>query len=365
MQSAFNGRYKLRLSVVALLLLGPLLADAQPQRVNKVVDSFVAHLNFNGVVLIANKGKVDYLRYAGIANRHYDIPFSEQIRSEIYSVTKTFTAVLIMQLYEEGKINLDATISAYYPEYKGPAAHKATIKNLLTYSSGRETKEMQPGTIPEAYDQNLWPVDTFISRYCSGKLTDTPGTKFNYSNGDYIILGRIIEKICKKPFEEVLQEKILVPLKMRNTGYRHHTDIIKNIDEGYYNEEGNVADLYMPTNHYIDNHFSAGAMYSTAQDLLVFDQAIFNHTLLKKATVDLMLTPYKQLEDVAIGFWVYPKEIGRINTLFAERQGKGYGHNANWVHLIDKDITLILLSNTETADLNKMRINVLAAYLEQ
>src|ERR1700761_6958365 len=206
-----------RMKTFYLILFLPFIitiACGQSKPVDKVVDSCVAKRNFNGVVLIAQNGKVEYLRYTGLANRHYNIKFSEETRFQIFSVTKTFTAVLIMQLYEQGKINLDSTISAYYPEYKGEAAHKATIRNLLTYSSGRYAKEMEPKFIPEAYDQNLWPVDTFINRYCSEKLTDTPGTKFNYSNGDFIILGRIIEKIYKKPFEDVLREKILVPLKM-------------------------------------------------------------------------------------------------------------------------------------------------------
>ena len=350
-------------AVLILLIILTNFVSAQVKQINKVVDSCVLNRNFNGVVLIAKDGKIDYLRYTGLANRHYDIKFSEKTRFQIFSVTKTFTAVLIMQLYEQGKINLDSTISAYYPEYKGEAAKKATIRNLLTYSSGRYAKEMDLKFISEAYDQNLWPVDTFINRYCSEKLIDTPGTKFNYSNGDFIILGRIIEKIYKKPFEDVLREKILIPLKMQNTDYLHHEDIIKNLDEGYYNKDTSVDSLIMPTNHYMDNHFSAGAMYSTAQDLLIFDQAIFNHVILKKATVELMLTPYKQLGDVAFGLWVYPKKIGSVNTLFAERQGGGYGHESNWVHLVDKGVTLILLSNTETTDLNKMRVNVLAAYL--
>ena len=138
-------------------------AGAQIKNVNKVVDSCINKRNFNGVVLIAKNGKVDYLKYTGIANRHYDIKFSDKTRFQIFSVTKTFTAVLIMQLYEQGKINLDATISTYYPEYKGEAAKKATIRNLLTYSSGRDIKEMQPQYIPEAYDQNLWPVDTLLT----------------------------------------------------------------------------------------------------------------------------------------------------------------------------------------------------------
>jgi len=351
------------LLIVAFVFVNA-FAYSQKTRLDKVIDSCITTRNFNGVVLIAKNGKVDYLKYTGLANRHYDIKFSPKTRFQIFSITKAFTAVLIMQLYEAGKLNLDSTISTYYPEYRGEAAHKATIRNLLTYSSGRDLKEMDLNFIHEAYDQNLWPVDSFINRYCSEKLIDTPGTKFNYSNGDYILLGRIIEKIYKKPFEDVLREKIINPLKLANTNYLHHQDIVANLNEGYQNKGEYVDSLIMPTLHYMDNHFSAGAMYSDAHDLLTFDQAIFNHTLLKKSTVDLMLTAYPKLGDVAFGFWVYPLKIGKTNTLFAERQGGGYGNESNWVHLIDKGVTLIILSNTETVNLNKMRLDVLAAYLD-
>ncbi|MGY0036369.1 serine hydrolase domain-containing protein [Pedobacter sp. NJ-S-72] len=205
------------LSCFSLLLLFPLLLQAQTnslnnseiRRVDHVLDSCIQK-NFNGAVLIAKNGKIEYLKYTGIANRHYDIKFSEKSRFKIFSITKTFTAVLIMQLYEQGKINLDSTISAYYPAYKGEAAKKATIRNLLTYSSGRDTKDMRD--VFEAYSNDIWSVDEFIQKFCSEKLIDTPGTKFNYSNGDYIILGKIIENIYKKPYEEVLREKILRPL---------------------------------------------------------------------------------------------------------------------------------------------------------
>ncbi|QXV66490.1 beta-lactamase family protein [Mucilaginibacter sp. 21P] len=338
-------------------------ASAQFKHLNQILDSCVRHRNFNGAVLIAKKGIPVYVKYAGIANRHYDIPFSSKIRFQIFSVTKTFTAVLILQLYEQGRLSLDSTISAYYPEYKGEAAHKVTIRNLLTYSSGRYLKEMDPKYIPEAYDQNLWPVDTFINRYCSEKLIDTPGTKFNYSNGDYIILGRIIEKLYNKSFKKVLSQQILQPLHMDNSGYYGHEDIIPNLAEGYYHNGDDVNAIIMPTNHYIDNHFSAGAMYSTPQDLLKFDKGIFDYHLLKKQTVDLMMTAYPKLGDVAFGVWIYPRRIGKFNTIFMERQGGGYGNESNWVHLTDRDITLILLSNTDTAILNQMRLDILNAYL--
>lgn len=349
--------------IIILQILTVNIAFSQLSKVEKVVDSCVKNQNFNGAVLIANKGKIEYLKYTGIANRHYDIKFSDESRFHIFSLTKTFTAVLIMQLYEKGKINLDSTISAYYPGYRGEAANKATIRNLLTYSSGRDNKDISsPDLIHQAYDNTIWDLDSFITTFLSEKLIDKPGTKFNYNNGDFIILGKIIENIYHQSFEEVLNKQILEPLKMHNTGFLHHNDIIKNIDEGYSLTDSGV--FYMPTNSYIDNLYSAGAMYSTPKDLLIFDQAIFNHTILKKATTDTMLTSYKELGDVAFGFWVYPKKFGSVNTLFAERQGEGYGHSANWVHLIDRDITLIVLSNTETIQyLNKMRLKILAAYL--
>ncbi|AWG26298.1 serine hydrolase domain-containing protein [Flavobacterium kingsejongi] len=333
----------------------------QASRVNRVLDSCVAHSNFNGVVLIAKKGKTDYLKYTGIANREQGTKFSKDSRFHIFSVTKTFTAVLIMQLYEAHKIDLDATIATYYPEYTGEGANKITIRNLLTYSSGRDLEEMR--NFLEVYSNDIWGVDTFITKYCSGKLLTTPGTTFNYSNGDYIILGKIIEKIYGKPYEVVLQEKIVQPLGMKHTDYLHHVDIIRGLDAAYTKDDSIPNRLNRPTNFYMDNFYAAGAMYSTPEDLLIFDQAIFKHTLLKKETVDLMLTAYSALGDVAIGFWVYPKTFGKTQTIFAERQGYGYGHSANWIHLVDKDLTFIILSNTNSVDLNKMREKIISAYL--
>ena len=331
-----------------------------PAKLEHVIDSCIGK-GFNGAVLIAKAGKVAYLKYTGTANRQEQVPFSGKTRFHIFSITKTFTAALIMQLYEAGRINLDATIATYYPEYKGEAGKKATIRNLLTYSSGRDLQEMR--NFLEVYSNDSWPLDTFINKFCSGPLTDTPGKHFNYSNGDYIILGKIIENMYGKPYGEVLKERILKPLHMDNSGYLHHADIIQGMAEGYAYCDSCKNKFYTPTNYYIDNLSSAGAMYSTPEDLLKFDQAIFNYTLLKETTTKLMLKAYPELGDVAFGFWVYPKTFGKINTLLAERQGGGYGFHSNWIHLIDKDVTLILLSNTDAVDLNNMRFAVLDAYL--
>lgn len=353
--------------LLGLFLITINLAYPQIQKVEQVIDSCVKRDNFNGSVLLAQNGKTELLTYKGLSNRHYNLPFSDETRFHIFSLTKTFTAALIMQLYEKGQIDLDASISTYYPEYKGEAAKKATIRNLLTYSSGRENKDISsPEFIHQAYDNTIWNLDDFITTFLSEKLIDTPGTKFSYNNGDFILLGKIIEKIYHKSFEEVLKEQILIPLKMQHTGFLHHNDIIKNIDEGYSADPSDPFALHMPTNTYIDNFYSAGAMYSTPKDLLIFDQAVFNAVLFSKKTLEVMLTADKKLEDTALGFWVYPKKFGTISTVFAERQGEGYGHSANWVHLVDKNLSVIILSNTKDIQyLNKMRERLIKAYYGQ
>jgi len=353
--------------LTGVLVLSFTFCHSQIKKAEEMIDSSVKKDNFNGAVLLAQNGRTELLTYKGLSDRHYNISFSDNTKFHIFSLTKTFTAVLIMQLYERGKLDLDATISTYYPEYKGEAAQKATIRNLLTYSSGRENKDIStPEFIHQAYDNTIWDLDDFITTYLSEKLVNQPGTKFSYNNGDYILLGKIIEKIYKKSFEEVLKEQILIPLKMQNTGMLHHNDIVKNIDDGYTADESDAFALHTPTNSYIDNFYSAGAMYSTPKDLLIFDQAIFKNILLKKSTLDVMLTADKKLEDTALGFWVYPKSFGNVNTLFVERQGEGYGHSANWVHLPEKNLTLIILSNTKDIKyLNKMRERLISAYYGQ
>ncbi|REA63802.1 serine hydrolase [Dyadobacter luteus] len=353
-------RYCLSLTAAVLLFIAS-VTFGQSKEVEAVVERFRIDSDFNGVVLIARNGKVEYQKYVGLANRQDSVWYSPKSRFHIFSVTKTFTAALVMLLYERGKIHLDSTIGAYYPDYRGEGADKVKIKDLLTYSSGRDKKEMRE--IAEAYNSTAWPVDSFITRYCSERLITRPGTSFDYNNGDFILLGKIIELIYGQSFQQALRQHILVPLNMQDTDFLHHDDVIAHLDQGYFNSDQHPFTFYKPTNYYIDNYFSAGAMYSTPEDLLRFDQAIFKHQLLKKGTVDFMLSSYPNLGDVGIGFWVYPKQINTEQYQVAERQGYGYGHHANWVHLIDQNITLLILSNTNTVDPNQMRWEVLSAFL--
>jgi CubicO group peptidase (beta-lactamase class C family) len=343
-----------------LLLLTTLSAStsfAQDNSFADVVNYYHTEKYFNGVALVATNGQIDHLSGMGIANRPSGTTINSKTRFKIASITKTFTAVLILQLYEQGKLDLKATIGTYLPGYKGEGRNKVTIHQLLTYSSGIPNCEGNTGI---GVYQSPTTTNGFIEKYCSGNPVFEPGTQFSYNNGDYILLGKIIEEITGNTFTQNLEKKILQPLAMENTGMLASRDIITGL-AATYNWNDSTKTFFSDDPMYIENYYAAGAMYSTAEDLLKFDQALFNYKLLNRKTVTLMLTPYPQLYSVAYGFWVSNNQFGNITTKVANRQGSIWGANANWLHLAEKNKTIIILSNTDATNLSELAVQLVIA----
>jgi CubicO group peptidase (beta-lactamase class C family) len=338
------------IKTILVLCLFTSVACLGQKRYQEVFDDYAKNHNFNGSVLIATNGKIDFYATSGIANRQNNQKIDVQTKFKIASITKTFTAVLILKLYENGKLDFNATIGKYLPEYTGEGRDKVTIHHLLTYSSGIPNCEGNTGI---GVYQTQCTADEFIAKYCSGNLEFDPGKQFNYNNGDYIILGKIIENITKKSFLENLKEVIFTPLKMEQTGMLMSKDIVDNL-ANTYNIDDSTGTFYNDDPMYIENYYSAGAMYSTIEDLYKFDQGIFTNKLLSKKTVDLMLTPYPELYGVGYGFWIYEQQMGNAKITLANRQGSIWGANANWLHVIDSNQTFIILSNTNATSLPEL-----------
>lgn len=339
---------KYRFSILILLLSQ--LTFGQINAFSEVVNYYNAEKNFNGAVVVATNGQIDFMSGIGLANRQTGTAITFKSKFKISSITKTFTAVLILKLYEQGKLDLKGTIGKYLPDYTGEARDKVTLHHLLTYSSGIPNCEGNTGI---AVYQLPISTNDFITKYCSGKLGFEPGKQFSYNNGDYIILGRIIEKLTGKSFLQNLNETILKPLGMENTSMLASKDIVSGLIPTY-NMDDSTKTFYTDDPMYIENYYSAGAMYSTVEDLLKFDNAIFGNKILTKMTVDLMLTPYPELYGVAYGFWVTDNKYGALSSKTANRQGSIWGANANWVHLMDKNKTIIVFSNTNATDLSEL-----------
>src|SRR4026208_1216693 len=178
---------------IALLLLSQIaVAQDHAAKIQEVLSLAHKYRQFNGSALIAENGKVVYKGAFGLANMEWNIPNTPDTRFRLGSITKQFTATVILQLAEQGKIKLDGKLSDYLPEYRKDVGNKVTIHHLLTHTSGIPSYTSQPGFF-ENVSRNPYKVAEFVKQYASGNLEFEPGSKFSYNNSGYFLLGAIIE----------------------------------------------------------------------------------------------------------------------------------------------------------------------------
>ncbi len=333
-------------SVISFLAIVSAVQASDAKAIAKILETANKNGEFSGVVLISKNGKTIYEGAVGQANREWKIPNNINTKFRICSITKQFTAVLIMQFVEQSKIDLDKTITDYLPEFRKETANKIKIRDLLTSASGL------PQLPDEFYvneDTKMTDADFVIKNYLQGDLLFEPGEKFSYNNADFIILGKIIEKVSGKSYETVLNENILVPLKMKNTGLIKSENVIENLASGYSFKDGKYfRESFVQT----ENFGAAGAMYSTAEDLNLWNDALLNYKLLSKKYTDEMFTPSEKLGFVGLGSWIYNLEFsGGAKKRMVERQGYINGFCALNIISYEEKLSAIFLSNTETQTL--------------
>jgi teichoic acid D-alanine hydrolase len=332
-----------------LLICVPILLVGQTPQFSELINYYNTQKGFNGVVLVATDGRIDYLGSIGMANRQNGTLIHTKSKFKIASMTKVFTAILIMKLHEDGKLDLNKTIGEYYPEYKGEGRDKVTIDHLLTYSSGIQNKLDELGMTPYQVDETL---DDFIETYCSGDLVTVPGEKSAYGNTEYILLHKIIENVSKVSYEAYLEDVILGPLKMEHTKMIRYKDITIGLLPSYtFNESLGILNNDEP--YYPELYFGSGAMYATVEDLLKFDHAIFSNQLLQKETLKTFLTIHPELGYTAYGFWG-SMGWGNFSEPFYYRTGAILGSTANWIHTMESGKTILVLSNTNTTNLYEL-----------
>lgn len=330
------------------LLVVSTYSFAQKNNINKLVEDYAVQNQFNGTVLIQKGQKIIYHKSFGVAERSFSTPVTNETKYQVCSITKTFTAVLILQQVEKGKINLDGKIRDYLADYKGEGGNKVSIRQLLNHTSGMKNTDT-------ARDENFlkyglgfyhfpYQLKDIVNKFCSNDLVSEQGTKFDYNNGEYMILGRILEIIHQKTYEEILNKEILSPLGMKNSGLLSHYKLINGLATPYYKDKS-LDHLIPNIPIYVEDFSSAGAMYSTTSDLVKFNNALFDFKLLKKETLDQLLTP--GLDSYGYSVWI--RDVDKFKRM--ERYGRIAGANAVWFHYLNKDLSIIILSNTNLTDL--------------
>ena len=333
-------------------------AQTKTTQLDDLLNKYTEYGQFNGSVLVADHGKVIYKKGFGLANREWDIPNAPDTKHRLGSITKQFTAMLIMQLVAEGKLDLQATVSKYLPDYSNVNGNKITIHQLLNHTSGTPNYTSFPNFFKEL-SRNPYTPTEMVRMYADSILDFTPGERFSYSNSGYITLGAIIEKVTGKSYEEVLQEKIFTPLKMNNSGYVHHNTILKKRAAGYEMKGSKPENA-----PYIDmsTPYAAGSMYSTVEDLFIWDQALYTEKLLPKKYRDMMYEKYVPAFGQYYGYgWsvgYFPVGNTKDSTEIIGHGGGINGFNTLITRMPKEKSTIILLNNTGRAPLEDITIAI-------
>jgi CubicO group peptidase (beta-lactamase class C family) len=344
----------LLLAVFASSPLGIASVDEKADKIDRLMSIYHDYGQFNGAVLVAENGKVILRKGYGMANMEWGIPNAPDTRFRLGSITKQFTSMLVLQQVERGKIKLDGHISDYLPYYRADTGGKVSIHQLLSQTSGIPSYTSDPKFQSEV-SRNPYTPDEFVKKFCSGDLEFEPGTKFRYDNSGYFILGAILEKVAGKPYEQLLKQNILEPVGMKNTGYDHYGAILEKRAAGYERSLGGFdnapyLDMSLP--------YAAGSLYSTVEDLYLWDQALYGETLLAANLKELLFKP--NLQGYGYGWVIMPisaKDPGGPGTLIMHNGGIN-GFNTLLVRLVRDKHLIVLLNNTGGTSLNEMALNI-------
>lgn len=226
-------------------------------------------------------------KYYGKSNLEYDAPVTKESTFAIGSITKTFTAIAILKLCQEGKLSLDTKLSKFYPKF--PDSNEITIKELLDHSSGiRDIFQIKKLMNFVAHP---WSPQQVISMATKAPFNFKPGTAFEYNNTAFIILGVIIEKVTGKHYEKYISETILNPLYMSDTYMGNHSKIVKYKVSGYEYHNKNLINTMYVNNSWI---WSAGGLYSNVQNILKLKTVFDDKKILDKNSIKKMFTPSRE-----------------------------------------------------------------------
>ncbi len=317
----------------------PVLSEAQLLSALKAkLDRDTAAGVFSGVLLLAKDGKPIFQYASGQEDRARGVPMTLQSRLGLASIGKLFTTVAVMQLAEAGKIDLDAPVGRYLPDYpNATVAAKVTVNELLTHTGG--TGDMFGPELDRHRDELRTPAD-YIARLGARDPQFEPGSRRGYSNFGFIILGRIVERVSGQTWGDYLRDHVFTPADMSGAGTLPRTAAVPRRALGYTLVDGRMAPAaeiggFGPT--------PAGGSYATAGDLLKFTNALTAGRLLDAAHTDLLLRGQAK-----IGGKTYPYDVtgqAENGAVFVGHQGGGPGANGDLRAFPGNGYTLVILSN--------------------
>lgn len=355
---------KRSLIILLALFTSSAIAQSPVRSINQLLTSYAQKGQFDGSILIARGSGIVYSKPFGLANRQFNVPVSENTKFPVASITKLYTAILILKLQEEHKLNTDSPLSRYLPDLLPNSSKFITLKQLLTHVSGLPREKVI------AYE-SPYQIKDYIKKMIKDTLLTKPGSTYAYNNVNYILLGKVIEEVTRKSWEEELREKIIIPLGLSNTGVLKRDSVINNLAYGYHNYAFGALPADPLQNDppiYMENYATAGAIFTTIQDFFKFHLALTGNQLLKESSKELLYTPEISLGTVdrtglyvALGNYTGSKKIKGLDlpVKIIQANGNINGFNTTYIQLPDTREVIIIFCNTDAGYLKKIAGEVL------
>jgi CubicO group peptidase (beta-lactamase class C family) len=347
-------RYRSILAALALVVFLPSArlfaqkSEAHSRKLDSLIAALDSHAKFMGTFLVAKNGEPQYERSIGVQSLSKKTKSFGGTEYRIGSASKMFTASMIFQLIQEGKLSLSTTLDQFFPQI--PNAAKITIGEMLSHHSGihdltRDTDYVVWMTKPRSKDQ-------LVATIAAGAPAFAPGAQGEYSNSNYILLGYIVESVTKKPYSDALSERITKPLKLSHTYYggaigSHPNEAASFTREGDAWVEGSETDMSIPG--------GAGAIVSNVEDLSKFITALLQGRVVADSSLAVMT---KLTDRYGMGLFAIP---------FFDRVAYGHsGHIDNFtstaMYFPDDSVSVVVLSNGGDVAFNGVLIGVLSSW---
>jgi CubicO group peptidase (beta-lactamase class C family) len=296
-------------------------------------------------VLVAKKGQVIYKKAFGSANMELNTPLQPDMVFRIGSITKQFTAVAILQLAEQGRLTLQDSIQRYIKDFPSKG-YTITIEHLLTHTSGIRDYADADTQNPFIEREDFTPV-RLISYFKDWPLEFAPGSKYSYSNSNYVLLGYIIQLVSGENYHKYLKEHILTPAGLGHTGYAEERTIVPGRVQGYMRNRSFFENTEYQT---LSMGFGCGDLLSNTADLYRWNSQVVSNSLISKSSVDKAFSPYKLTDGTFTQYgygWF-------IDTLYGHRcihhEGQVSGFIALEKYFPAEDIYVAVLTNVKSSE---------------
>jgi len=303
-------------------------------------DKRLVRSGFNGAILVAKNGHILFEQYRGYGNFLTKDSITPHTPFHLASISKTFTGMAVLKLWEEGKISLEDSVQKFFPQfpYRG-----VTVKTLLSHRSGLPNYLYFMDSIWDKHKEmtNQDVLDALIQHRPAIQML--PDRRFQYCNTNFVLLALIVEKITGQNFPDYMKENLFKPLGMNDT----YIFSIK--DTGNYNPTWSVSRPFEMDPY--DCTYGDKNVYSTVRDMFTWDQSLYEHTYLKKSTLDMAFTPLsnevRSMHNYGLGWRLFIK--GQDTLVY--HNGKWHGTNTAFLRLVQDTATIIVLGNKENRNI--------------